>query len=153
VPEARAEYRWHEIANVDEVDSPALLVYPGRAEENIRRMIAMVGDVRRPTPHEDAQASGDDPAADCPRITQLNAMIAEAEMTAACGAADAARAPARRTEGPKIHSTGAEVSADKILNHRGRRGRDSRAFGSVRAGASVSGSTSGHRLRNASHRD
>src|SRR6187549_3602586 len=43
--------RWYEIVNVEEVDSPALLVYPNRAEENIRRMIAVAGDVRRLRPH------------------------------------------------------------------------------------------------------
>jgi len=35
--------RWFEVANVAEVDSPALLVYPDRVEANIQRMIAMVG--------------------------------------------------------------------------------------------------------------
>ena len=30
---------WWRIANVDEVASPALLVYPERAEENLRRLI------------------------------------------------------------------------------------------------------------------
>ena len=41
-PQRLAKERWYEIENVEEVDSPALLVYPDRAEENIRRMVAMV---------------------------------------------------------------------------------------------------------------
>jgi D-threonine aldolase len=32
---------WHLVANIDEVPSPALLVYPERVEENIRRMLAL----------------------------------------------------------------------------------------------------------------
>src|SRR5688572_7069434 len=44
--------RWYEIANVAAVDSPALLVYPDRIEENIRRMVAIVGGRReRLRPH------------------------------------------------------------------------------------------------------
>ncbi len=81
---------WYEVENVDEVDSPALLVYPERAEENIRRMIAYAGGVDRLRPHvkthkmpqiiERQIAAG---------ITKFKcATIAEAEMVAACGAAD-----------------------------------------------------------------
>ena len=32
-PQPQAKERWYEIQNVDEVDSPALLVYPDRAED------------------------------------------------------------------------------------------------------------------------
>ena len=32
---------WHRLANPDEIPSPALLIYPDRVVENIRRMIAM----------------------------------------------------------------------------------------------------------------
>jgi D-threonine aldolase len=32
---------WHRVANIDEVPSPALLVYPERLEQNIRRMLAL----------------------------------------------------------------------------------------------------------------
>ena len=82
--------RWYLVENVDEVDSPALLVYPDRAEENIRRMIAYAGGVDRLRPHvkthkmpqiiERQIAAG---------ITKFKcATIAEAEMVASCGAAD-----------------------------------------------------------------
>src|ERR1043166_1779282 len=86
----RMSDRWFEIANVEEIDSPALLVYPDRAEENIRRMIAMVGDASRLRPHMKTHK--------LPEILRLQlahgitkfkcATIAEAEMSADCGAAD-----------------------------------------------------------------
>ncbi len=94
--------RWYKIANVDEVDSPALLVYPDRAEENIRRMIAMVGDVSRLRPHMKTHK--------LPEIIRMQlahgitkfkcATIAEAEMTADCGAADVLLA--HQPVGPKV---------------------------------------------------
>jgi len=93
---------WYQIANVEEVDSPALLVYPDRAEENIRRMIAMVGDVNRLRPHMKTHK--------LPEMIRLQlahgitkfkcATIAEAEMTAACGAADVLLA--HQPIGPKV---------------------------------------------------
>src|SRR6266540_1035008 len=106
VPEAKTEPRpknhWYEIGNLDEVDSPALLVYPDRAEENIRRMIAMVGDVNRLRPHMKTHK--------LPEIIRLQmahgitkfkcATIAEAEMTADCGAADVLLA--HQPIGPKV---------------------------------------------------
>src|SRR5688572_26896653 len=83
--------RWYEVGNVAEVDSPALLVYPDRIEENIRRMIAMVGGQReRLRPHIKTHKM--------PDIVRLQmahglnkckcATIAEAEMAAQCGIAD-----------------------------------------------------------------
>jgi hypothetical protein len=94
--------RWYEIANVDDVDSPALLVYPDRAEENIRRMITIVGDVRRLRPHMKTHK--------LPEIIRMQlahgitkfkcATIAEAEMPADCGAADVLLA--HQLIGPKV---------------------------------------------------
>jgi D-serine deaminase-like pyridoxal phosphate-dependent protein len=80
---------WFEIANVHEIPSPGLLVYPDRVRENIRRMIAMVeGDTSRLRPHMKTHKM--------PEIIALHleqgiakfkcATIAEAEMTAAAGA-------------------------------------------------------------------
>ena len=46
--------RWYAIANADEVDSPALLVYPPRIVENIRRMIAIAGGARQKAPSDSA---------------------------------------------------------------------------------------------------
>ena len=42
---------WWRIDNADDVPSPALLIYPDRAEANIRRMVEMAGDTSRLTPH------------------------------------------------------------------------------------------------------
>src|SRR5229473_5906955 len=42
---------WYRVANIAEVDSPALLVYPERVEENLRRMVAIAGGVERLRPH------------------------------------------------------------------------------------------------------
>jgi D-serine deaminase-like pyridoxal phosphate-dependent protein len=42
---------WFQIRNVEEIASPALLIYGERAEENIRRMIEMAGGAERLRPH------------------------------------------------------------------------------------------------------
>ena len=38
---------WYRLADTDSIDSPALLVYPDRIRENLRRIIAIVDDPRR----------------------------------------------------------------------------------------------------------
>ena len=43
--------RWFAIKNEDAVSSPAVLVYPDRIEENLRRMIARAGGADRLRPH------------------------------------------------------------------------------------------------------
>jgi D-serine deaminase-like pyridoxal phosphate-dependent protein len=82
--------RWYEIANVDEIPSPALVFYAERIEENIRRMIAVAGDAGRLRPHVKTHKTGE--------IVKLQlkhgirrfkcSTIAEAEMAAAAGAPD-----------------------------------------------------------------
>ena len=82
--------RWYEIANVDEIASPALAFYPERIEENIRRMIRIAGDAGRLRPHVKTHKTGE--------IVKLQlkhgirrfkcSTIAEAEMAAAAGAPD-----------------------------------------------------------------
>jgi D-serine deaminase-like pyridoxal phosphate-dependent protein len=42
---------WYKPENEASVFTPAILVFPDRVEENIRRMIAMAGDVQRLRPH------------------------------------------------------------------------------------------------------
>ena len=42
---------WYEIKNIESVDSPALLVYPDRAKENIRLLIEMAGSTEALRPH------------------------------------------------------------------------------------------------------
>ncbi len=81
---------WCEIANADEVSSPALLVYPDRIAENLRRMVVLAGGVERLRPHVKTHKM--------PEVVRLclaqgirafkASTIAEVEMTAAAGAAD-----------------------------------------------------------------
>jgi len=42
---------WFEVANVRDVASPALLLYPDRIAENIRRMVRIAGDAGKLRPH------------------------------------------------------------------------------------------------------
>ena len=75
------------IENVDEIDSPTLLVYEERLDENLRRMVAAAGDAQRLCPHVKTHK--------LPQVItrQLElgvrkfkaATIAEAEMCAAAG--------------------------------------------------------------------
>jgi D-threonine aldolase len=44
------EKSWYEVENIDEFDSPALLIYPARIKENIRRLIDKI-DVQFLRPH------------------------------------------------------------------------------------------------------
>lgn len=81
---------WYVVENVAEIDSPALLVYPDRAEENIRRMIAYAGGVERLRPHvkthKMSQIIERQVAAGIKKFKC--ATIAEAEMVAAAGGTD-----------------------------------------------------------------
>lgn len=81
---------WYEITNAAEIPSPALLVYPDRIEENIRRMAAAAGGVERLRPHvkthKMAEVVGLCLAHGIRKFKA--ATIAEAEMTAAAGAVD-----------------------------------------------------------------
>src|SRR5262245_9213772 len=82
---------WYQVGNVAEVDSPALLVYPDRIEENIRRMIAMVdGKRERLRPHIKTHKMADIVRMQMEQgINKCKcATIAEAEMAAQCGVAD-----------------------------------------------------------------
>lgn len=81
---------WYEIENADRIASPTLLIYPERIEENLRRMIAMVGDPSRLRPHVKTHK--------LPQVVEMKvragirkfkaSTIAEAEMTAAAGGDD-----------------------------------------------------------------
>ncbi|MBM3853120.1 MAG: D-TA family PLP-dependent enzyme [Verrucomicrobia bacterium] len=79
---------WYQIANLEEVPSPALLVYPERIEENLRRMIARAGGTARLFPHVKTHK-----LAEVVRLQRTLgierfkcATVAEAEMVAGCGA-------------------------------------------------------------------
>ncbi|MBO9620357.1 MAG: D-TA family PLP-dependent enzyme, partial [Niabella sp.] len=73
---------WYRIKNIDELDTPALVVYPERVKQNIELAIKMVGTIDRLRPHVKTHKSKE--------VTQLLldagvtkfkcATIAEAEM-------------------------------------------------------------------------
>ena len=81
---------WYRLANIHEVTSPALLIYPARVEENLRRMIKIAGGAARLRPHMKTHK--------LPEIIRLQlalgitkfkcSTIAECEMVAGCGAPD-----------------------------------------------------------------
>lgn len=81
---------WPNVSNAADVPSPSLLVYPERVEENVRRMIALAGGAGRLRPHMKTHKMPEVIRLQLARgITQFKcATIAEAEMTAACGAKD-----------------------------------------------------------------
>jgi len=88
--EKKSGRTWYEVDNINEVPSPALLVYPDRIESNIRKMIEITGDVNRLRPHVKTHKM--------PEVIRLQvrhginkfkcSTIAEAEMCAKNGAAD-----------------------------------------------------------------
>src|SRR5882672_11246293 len=93
---------WHDFSNVAEVDSPALLVYADRAEENVRRMIAIAGGPERLCPHVKTHKLAELVRMQMAHgITKFkSATIAEAEMVASCSAPDLLLA--YQPVGPKV---------------------------------------------------
>src|SRR5688572_14190027 len=81
---------WFEIKNINELDSPALVVFPERVKHNIRLAIDMIGDVSRLRPHIKTNKSPDVAKLMLKAgITKFKcATIAEAEMLAQSNAAD-----------------------------------------------------------------
>jgi D-threonine aldolase len=81
---------WWTILEVAGIPSPALLIYPDRAAENLRRMIAIARDVERLRPHMKTHKLA--PLVDAHLALGIRrfkcATIAEAEMVARAGAAD-----------------------------------------------------------------
>lgn len=81
---------WYKADNVNEISSPALLVYPERIEYNIRKMLEIAGDVERLRPHVKTHKM--------PEVIKLQirhgiskfkcSTISEAEMSAKNGAKD-----------------------------------------------------------------
>lgn len=81
---------WYAVENVNEIPSPAMLVYPDRVERNLRRMIELAGGTERLRPHVKTHKMAE--------VIKLNleagitkfkaATIAEAEMCASVGAPD-----------------------------------------------------------------
>lgn len=81
---------WRRLENEAEVPSPALLIYPDRVDENLRRMIARVGDPARLRPHIKTHKLPQLVTRQAELgITKIKcATIAEAEMAAHAGATD-----------------------------------------------------------------
>ncbi len=81
---------WFELNNPDEVESPALLLYPDRVVENIRRMMTLAGDPARLRPHVKTHKLAEIVAMQIRvGINKFKAAtIAEAEMLARAGVKD-----------------------------------------------------------------
>lgn len=47
----RTQAAWYQVSNIEELDSPALIVYPDRIKENIRLLTTMIDSVQRLRPH------------------------------------------------------------------------------------------------------
>ena len=82
--------KWYIISNEQDIPSPAILVFPDRIQEKIRRMIAIAGGVGRPRPHVKTHK--------LPQVVQMQmeagiirfkcATLSEAAMLAATGVKD-----------------------------------------------------------------
>jgi len=94
---------WFEIKNINELDSPALVVFPERVKHNIQLAIDMIGDVDRLRPHIKTNKSPDVAKLMLDAgITKFKcATIAEAEMLAQCNAPDVLLA--YQPLGPKLN--------------------------------------------------
>jgi D-serine deaminase-like pyridoxal phosphate-dependent protein len=94
---------WFEIKNVNELDSPALVVFPARVNHNIHLAIDMIGDVSHLRPHIKTNKSPDVAKLMLnASITKFKcATIAEAEMLAQCNAPDVLLA--YQPLGPKLN--------------------------------------------------
>jgi D-threonine aldolase len=81
---------WFEIQNIDTVDSPALLLYPDRIQQNIQTLVNTIDNVNRLRPHVKTHKSGEVSkmmlAAGIKKFKC--ATIAEAEMLGRVGAPD-----------------------------------------------------------------
>src|SRR5882762_2212684 len=93
---------WYYIQNPDQLDTPALVIYPDRVKANIRLVIEMAGDVSKLRPHVKTHKSPDTTrlllAAGIDKFKC--ATIAEAEMLAMTGARDVLLA--YQPVGPKL---------------------------------------------------
>ena len=84
------EKSWYLIENIDELDSPALVIFPERVKENIQTLKGMIDDPQRLRPHVKTHKTKE--ATELMLAAGINkfkcATIAEAEMLAMCGAPD-----------------------------------------------------------------
>lgn len=93
---------WYQIKNIGEIDSPALVIYKERVQENIRLLTGMVKDVNQLRPHVKTHKSAE--AAELMLDAGIQkfkcATIAEAEMLAGVDAPDVLLA--YQPIGPKV---------------------------------------------------
>lgn len=93
---------WYKITNIDQIDSPALLVYPDRIQHNIDLAIKTIGDVNRLRPHVKTNKTSE--VCEMMLHSGINkfkcATIAEAEMLAMIKAPDVLLA--YQPVGPKV---------------------------------------------------
>jgi D-serine deaminase-like pyridoxal phosphate-dependent protein len=93
---------WYQIQNIDELDSPALVIYPERVKENIQTLKGMIDDPQRLRPHVKTHKTKE--ATQLMLAAGINkfkcATIAEADMLAMCGAPDVLLA--YQPVGPKL---------------------------------------------------
>jgi len=84
------QHNRYQIKNIDELDSPALVIYPEQVKENIRTIAGMIDDLQRLRPHVKTHKTKE--ATLLMLAAGINkfkcATIAEAEMLAMCGAPD-----------------------------------------------------------------
>jgi len=81
---------WYHIKNINEIDSPALVIYPDRVKENIHILLSMIDDVKRLRPHVKTHKAKEATALmmDAGIYKFKCATISEAEMLAMAGAPD-----------------------------------------------------------------
>ncbi|MDX2047275.1 MAG: D-TA family PLP-dependent enzyme [Chitinophagaceae bacterium] len=93
---------WYWVENADQLDSPALLIYPDRVKENIRILTGMIDDVARLRPHVKTNKTKEATALMMQAgINKFKcATIAEAEMLGMCSAKDVLLA--YQPVGPKL---------------------------------------------------
>lgn len=85
-----SDLAWYTVRNAEKLNSPGILVYPDRVEQNIRQMITIAGSAGRLRPHVKTHKM--------PEVVKLQmrhgiskfkcSTIAEVEMVAECGAKD-----------------------------------------------------------------
>ena len=94
---------WYRIDNINEVDTPALVIYPARVKKNIDLLVSMIDDVNRLRPHVKTHKAREAVLLQMAAgITKFKcATIAEAEMLAGCQAPDVLLA--YQPVGPKIN--------------------------------------------------
>jgi D-serine deaminase-like pyridoxal phosphate-dependent protein len=92
----------YKIENINEIDTPALLIYPSIIKRNIQHLLSLFSDIKQIRPHVKTHK--------CPQVVQLLidagitkfkcATIAEVEMLATNGAVDVLLA--YQPVGPKV---------------------------------------------------